>query len=138
MSREIKFRAWDIESPGMMSWEELQDEWESEGYYDSVFRGDHWIPMQYTGLKDDKGEEVYEGDILHLLDDELEDGREAYCEVVWRNDGWKRRWATDIIADRFYPLDDLGNKELHFVKIGNVYENPELLEKASEDQDPST
>ncbi len=62
--------------------------------------------MQYTGLKDKNGKEIYEGDIVeHLIGGTL--------EVKWLNHGWTP----------FMSWHDVEHYEI----IGNIYENPELL-----------
>lgn len=105
MSREIKFRAWAIKAKTMHPvWMKLDDE---EGRY---------ILMQYTGLKDRDGKEIYEGDIL-----------KGEGEVVWFELSASfrvnpSRENNDIcFTNSFANIDDC---EI----IGNVYENPELLE----------
>ena len=76
----------------------------------------HWIWMQFTGLKDKNGKEIYEGDYLQHADGEVSvvewlDG----CFVV-RHFWNKKKSDCDFIAA----------KNL-FEIIGNIYENPELL-----------
>ena len=115
--REIKFRAWDIESPAMLTWEEIQEEWETEGYSDNVLRGDHYIPMQYTGLKDMYEKEIYEGDIIYS---EVE---EANFLVLW--DDETARYVFEGVG-LVIDFDNCYGQELQVV--GNKYENPELLE----------
>lgn len=62
--REIKFRFWDVEQPYMMSWEEATSEWDTDGYAPNMLDGDHWIPMQFTGLPDKNCVDIYEDDIV--------------------------------------------------------------------------
>jgi len=76
--------------------------------------------MQYTGLKDKNGKEIYEGDILHVF---LMDSPPEKHQVIWDKEraGFK---LQDRIAERygFYASN------LKCEVIGNIYENPELLE----------
>ena len=83
------------------------------------------ILMQYTGLKDSNGKEIYEGDIVKIEDYFGEDriGKIIYdetwaCYCFMQGDE-KRHFKTSL------DLEDYVN-----IVIGNVYENPELLEKA--------
>jgi len=83
--------------------------------------------MQYTGLKDKNGKEIYEGDIVKYRYDWI---HEAW-EVYWANDRWWLRngdsdtsrvgWNDD--SETVTEYIDWEKSEL----IGNVYENPELL-----------
>lgn len=76
------------------------------------------VLMQYTGLKDKNGKEIYEGDILHSAN-------EGHCQVHY--DDFYGCWATQFKEAECEEL--LGNslKDYQLEVIGNIYENPELL-----------
>ncbi|MCC4046489.1 YopX family protein [Enterococcus gallinarum] len=74
--------------------------------------------MQSTGLKDKNGVEIFEGDVgwdAHF---------EEYGEVVFENGSFRYEFGN-ISEDLFEVTDDI---EI----VGNIYENPELLEQANE------
>ena len=105
--RELKFRAWHKIFKRMLE----PDEWH---HYSGacVIKGEltsseNVILLQYTGLKDKNGKEIYEGYILS--------SGEAQGVMEWVEHNNTASWAL------FAPL----NK---FEVIGNIYENPELLE----------
>lgn len=109
--REIKFRAWDIVNKKMI-------QWESSFFGDVVWgmTGDKYVEMQFTGLKDKNGKEIYEGDIV-----KLEQWNPSIAEVVFDRGGFCFRFKKD---DTYYPDGKyLEEGEV----IGNIYENPELL-----------
>lgn len=103
--REIKFRAWDYRKKQMLDFD-LDDAHKVIPYTDSPI-------MQYTGLKDKNGKEIYEGDILHL---------EFYLDwiVKWHEAGFHIHILNN--PETYYSLVP-SNREV----IGNIYENPELL-----------
>lgn len=59
---QYKFRAWDKENKIMLSWKEIQEQWESEGYSRAIFDEDHYVCMPYTGVNDIHGNEIYLND----------------------------------------------------------------------------
>lgn len=86
-------------------------------------------PMQYTGLKDKNGKEIYEGDILATSND----GKNGHDE--WTEDDWGYGIVQlDIIGGLLVNgwMSSLEHNDsvysLEYVEvIGNIYENPELL-----------
>ncbi len=72
MNREIKFRIWDTENKEMLKVQELDFEPTFYGgrilirpdQYSDYFDAEDMILMQYTGLHDKNGKEIYEGDII--------------------------------------------------------------------------
>lgn len=126
--REIKFRAWnkDVYSNKMIY--DIQNEFEerinlgmdSFGHY---LNKDSFEVMQYTGLKDCKGKEIYESDIVKYKA-ETNEGIgyikfEFSCFIIyWTNN----KTFNDSFSSMFYT--QCSSK---IEVIGNIYENPELL-----------
>jgi hypothetical protein len=105
--REIKFRVFDKISKEMYKWSQIA----SISLVD--FEREHYELMQYTGLKDKNGKEIFEGDI---------DDRKRVCEY-FPNLGCFGFKSTKHSAITFLgQFITSGN-----VIIGNIYENPELL-----------
>ena len=121
MQREIKFRAWDKFHKIMCNHEDIN-------IWDRFMKDDmnnQYAPlMQYTGLKDKNGKDVYEGDLIDL----------GYClgEVVFNKSdfGVPCYCIEDIVSPYggfhpFFSREDY--TKIRFEVIGNIYENPELL-----------
>ena len=128
MKREIKFRAWmrgsmyynhsiSLQVDGTIHHLDTDGNWE-EDYNSNVVE-----LMQYTGLKDKNGVEIYEGDIVEcFIDDELVGSNEV---IEFKNGSfWLDRRHTTIhewntMPDNTYATD--------LQAIGNIHEHPHLL-----------
>ena len=80
-----------------------------------------YVIMQYTGLKDKNGVEIYEGDIIE----------ELFEEVLGKTQAWEVIFAEGAFRDKGdekHIGEPLGELDLAICKvIGNIYESPELL-----------
>lgn len=91
--------------------------WTEEGM---VCDSNDAVLMQYTGLKDKNDQEIYEGDILK----EYYEGEPDILVVSFEDGCFMVRQINTPNADYTLNGCDLGNT----LVIGNIYENPELLE----------
>lgn len=121
-----KFRAWWIQDEVMTHIDTLEflqgGIRVSDGCWHEKFLGDEVILMQSTGLKDKNGVEIFEGDIVLFT---IEDG----FDYVYGKPGrinLSLQWGAGVRAS---SRGNYSLRECREVKIiGNIYENPELLE----------
>jgi len=116
--RQIKFRAWDKKYKIMTACVTLKHI--SEG-----FEGiNNNIVMQFTGLKDKNGKEIYEGDLIKFWD---------YLGEVYYEDG--QYVFSEVEPYKYYELYYIDLRSMIYEEqqeievIGNIYENPELLKE---------
>lgn len=83
---------------------------------------------QFTGLCDKNGNKIWENDILMAHLDESYPEDTTYETVEWGVAGWVTHEANSI--DRQY-LDEFDTE--HFEVVGNIFDNKELLQEASDE-----
>ena len=138
--REYKFRVWDTENKEMLKVQELDFEDTFYGgrlsirtdQYNDYFDIEDMILMQYTGLKDKNGKEIYEGDIIEFsydmfvgnFDTFVAKGKVVFEEGAFYIEVFENERTTKDEAYLLYSIN-LDTIEV----IGNIYDNPELLEE---------
>ncbi|HFD2052565.1 TPA: YopX family protein [Clostridium perfringens] len=124
MNREIKFRVWSEKNKKMLEIQKHSFKTGKSMPYGYNIAYDFGELMQYTGLKDENEKEIYEGDILSI---KIYSGDKVIVEgktVVEFKDGcFGVIWGHD---KAFLSLNSFFKAK--FEVIGNIYENPELLE----------
>ena len=143
--REIKFRAWDKKNKkyfrecnylyfGIGGIRFMWVDPKRDEMMATDLPTEDYELLQFTGLKDKNGIEIYEGDIVRIWEYGFKDGNEDGGFDLYQDMG-----TDKVTMDRFpiywldneefgYEGEDLINPE-HCEVIGNIMENPKLLEK---------
>ena len=126
-SRILRFRAWDKNLKRMWSWEELQNlpmkDFEREDL--------EWL--QFTGLLDKNGKEIFEGDIIWAGVFSDKTGEKLSGVISWDEKNRFRsahKWymggyTITRIKNSIIDFDNESKWEI----IGDIYQNPELLKQ---------
>lgn len=120
MDREIKFRAWDAYEKKMIEWNDLCNPLVLT--ISNLLNGliHHITPLQFTGLKDRKGKDIYEGDIAKTGNGRL--WIITMGEYTYLDEGPRIGWHLHSKTCDF----PLRTDNMIYV-LGDIYENPELL-----------
>ena len=130
MNRKIKFRAWD-ESQKYMAYQGTPDLETIQSFMHHF--GDK-VLMQFTGLQDKNGKEIYEGDIICNDDYQTWEWRGV---VKFSHGVFGAEWLSNVksrsMVGSWGQLHNLRKLDDDIVEcqivIGNIFENPELLTK---------
>lgn len=126
--RELKFRFWNKDDKVLWENEEIpmiiieKDKinplFDTGAEYRDI--GENIVTMQYVGKKDIEGKEIYEGDIVNVFNNLLENEPDFKGVIKYYN--------YSFVIDRpnyyYHRIDDM---MLSLKVIGNIYENPELI-----------
>ena len=153
--RELKFKTWDTERKRFVGDGEIifkdygetsiyvcpnSQEYIGDKCHHGESQGSRFIVVQFTGLKDKNGKEIYESDIVRFLytdwsskSDSDHRTLEQYLidishvgQVVFNDNSWEVKKHSIKYND--FVFSSINHGKYGFIEvIGNIYENPELL-----------
>lgn len=124
MNRKIKFRIWDDYDKKMIHWNELLEKNLANIF--TIPSYNKWL-MQYTGIHDKNGKEIYEEDVVKITNknSKVIPIKPLIAQIVWSEEYLAYILITTSVKDAFENLGDYIDYDIEV--IGNVFDNPELL-----------
>lgn len=127
--RELKFRSWDTSNKIML----YSDHSRNLGsFFDGYCsNGNNEILLQYTGINDVNGQDIYEGDILSVNNNDIgflvKFGEYDFSDIYYesKSNGWYLSNIHDSSIE--YPLLKENVSIINYNVVGNMYEHPHLL-----------
>lgn len=130
MNREIKFRIFSKIFNEHEMFYDVEMILKSDGYwwqFNNKLRmyqsGERCAVMQFTGLKDKNGVEIYEGDIVQVYNQYNGIAAHGYAKVVFSYE-YVGGWVITTDGTNYLTI---GTRPNYIEVVGNEYENPELL-----------
>ncbi len=121
MKREIKFRAWSKETEKMMDWKFIK----SVSNLNKLLSLNHVDVMQFTGLLDKNGKEIYEGDICKAYQTLYETPSPLTVQIIYNAEFARfepvQFWKSQ---NKWLSLSGEFKSNYDFEIIGNIYETP--------------
>jgi uncharacterized phage protein (TIGR01671 family) len=137
--RDIKFRVWyNVHEGKMYPVQSIHTNKDGSITVNATNNPEEWNPiqisgkwqtgylMQFTGLLDENDKEIYEGDILTHKDKDIHVVEYNCCR-------WSARLVKHISSR--WPAQYLDCNWMHWEVIGNIYENPDLLQEEPNQKD---
>jgi len=125
--REIKFRCWDKENNCMYEWDVLS---KRNNFIEALEMNKEnlWELMQFTGLLDKNGKEIWEGDLISY-DEKSHPSMVRWNDKTGGFSCWveKRKLWNGKIEKPHWNHRDWVNASSNRIVVGNAYSNPELL-----------
>ena len=123
--RKTKYRTWDKENKVMITFNNME---RCDVSFYEMARGEYgFILMQYTGLKDKSGKEIYEGDIVKVVNkkEKKAEHMQGTGVVGFNTNELTFGWSKTIEGRPYQMLTWGGTESVEI--IGNIYENKDLL-----------
>ena len=128
------FRAWNKKDKRMYVWDEMCENNDLEYFFTNL----DVVPMMWTGVVDQNGKYIYEGDVVQCshkaFDYQYEDHEGEVSDETWEAKTWnveakyEQQWCRFTVDAATCDLEQRYDPKAEFkgVVIGNIWQNPDL------------